>query len=143
MSWVKLDDHFPDHPKIAQAGPLGLAMQVAGLCYCNRYLTDGFIPKSAAKKLLDFEGIAVTWDHNEFVGGVEEVEWHTVVAQLVGAGVWREVEGGWQIHDYTEYQPSRSKVVEDRKAAKRRMEQNRKKGKTNGYGGSKDVRANN
>ena len=31
MPWVRLDDHFDEHPKLAEAGPLGLALWVAGM----------------------------------------------------------------------------------------------------------------
>src|SRR4029453_3116326 len=43
MSWVRLDDQYPDHPKVRALGPLGLALQTAAICYCGRYLTDGFL----------------------------------------------------------------------------------------------------
>jgi hypothetical protein len=126
MVWVRIDDHFSDHPKMVAAGPLGLAMQVAGLCYSNRHLTDGFIPQNVAKKLLDFDDI-------------RGVAWKGVVKRLVDAGAWKVVPGGWQIHDYAEYQPTRSQVEADRIAAKERMQTMRAKRR----GGSPDVRANN
>jgi hypothetical protein len=109
MVWVKLDDGFPEHPKMATAGPLGLAMQVSALCYCNRNLTDGFIPHAMAKKLLDLDDI-------------RGVAWKGVVKRLVDVGAWREVTGGWQIHDYAEYQPTRAQVEDERKAARDRMQ---------------------
>ena len=43
MSWVKLGDEFPMHPKVLRVGPTGLALFVSGLCYSSRYLTDGVI----------------------------------------------------------------------------------------------------
>jgi hypothetical protein len=109
MVWVKLDDGFPEHPKMHAAGALGLAMQVAALCYCNRNLTDGFIPTAAAKKLVDLDDI-------------RGVAWKGVVKRLVDVGAWREVPGGWQIHDYAEYQPTRAQIQDDRKAARERMQ---------------------
>lgn len=95
MAWVKIDDGFADHPKIAAAGPLGMALQVAALCYCNRFLTDGFIPQSVALRLIQFEGLA---------------EPEEVIQRLITAGVWDEAEGGYLIHDYLEYQPSREEI---------------------------------
>ena len=65
MAWVKIDDNFAQHPKIAQVGPLGMAMQIAALCYCNRLMTDGFIPKRVASTLLALDGIAVGRGDNE------------------------------------------------------------------------------
>ena len=43
MAWVKLDDGYSTHPKIIQAAADGLALDVAGLGYAARHLTDGFI----------------------------------------------------------------------------------------------------
>ena len=51
-TWVRLDDDFPQHPKVVQAGPLGFVMHVSGICYSNRYLTDGFIPSGVLNALL-------------------------------------------------------------------------------------------
>jgi hypothetical protein len=36
MGWVKIDDMFARHPKAMRAGPLGIALHVAGLCYCSQ-----------------------------------------------------------------------------------------------------------
>lgn len=44
MTWVRLDDEFGEHPKIAALSDSALALFVTGLAYCNRNLTDGFIP---------------------------------------------------------------------------------------------------
>ena len=51
MTWVKLDDSYPDHPKITQVGPLGMALHTAATCYASKYLTDGFIPAAQIPKL--------------------------------------------------------------------------------------------
>ena len=109
MVWVKLDDGFPEHAKMLAVGPLGLAMQVSALCYANRNLTDGFIPTAAAKKLVDLDDI-------------RGVAWKGIVKRLVDVGAWKEVPGGWQIHDYAEYQPTKAQVVDERRAARERMQ---------------------
>src|SRR6266540_5902380 len=59
MPWVRIDEEFARHPKVVAAGPLGMAMQVAALCYCNQYLTDGFIPRTVVAGLLDFAGLGM------------------------------------------------------------------------------------
>lgn len=127
MGWVRIDDGFPQHPKVAKAGPLGIAMQVAALCYCNRYLTDGFIPRGVVPGLLNLEGIAVhTWD-GELFGGGEDATWQLVVADLIEAGLWEEVEGGYRIHDYLDYQPSRQQVLAERQKTAERVRRHRAK----------------
>ncbi len=114
MPWVRLDEGFADHPKLREAGPLGLAMQVAGLCYCNRYLTDGFIPSSVVPTLLNLEGIGMNIWHGELMGGGDDATWQLVVDALLAVGLWEQVEGGYYIHDYLDYQPSRSQVIAER-----------------------------
>lgn len=127
MAWVRIDDQFADHPKVAQAGPLAMALHVAALCYCNRHLTDGFIPRAVVKRLLDFEGIAWHSSHPDAVmGSGMDVEWGHVVGDLVDADMWAEVDGGYRIHDYLEYQPSRAEQEQRRE---QRREAGRKGGK--------------
>lgn len=118
MAWVRIDDKFPQHPKIAAAGPLAMAMQVAGLCYCNRELTDGFIPRAIARTLLDWQieredgrlfTIAVTCG---MVGDDLNSQW--VIDLLCEVGMWVEVPGGYQIHDYADYQPTKQQILAER-----------------------------
>ena len=116
MAWVRLDDKFPHNPKILKAGPLGLAMHVAAICYCNQHLTDGFIPRAAVTALLNLEGIAMRcWD-GEMMGGGDDAEWQLIVEDLVASDLWHPVQGGWSIHDYLEYQPSKKKILTERAA---------------------------
>lgn len=106
MAWVRLDDGFAEHPKIEEAGPLAAWLHVAALCYCNRHLTDGFIPAGKVKRLAD----------------VPNVSRH--IGALVKVGMWMEVEGGYAIHDYLQYQPSRDEVEKGRAEARRRSAMN-------------------
>lgn len=123
MVWVRLDEQFARSPKVVKAGPLGMAMQVAALCYCNDLLTDGFVPRSVAATLLDLDGLAMNvWASPEGFGGGEDAAWEDIVGALVDAEMWCQIEGGWQIHDYLEYQPSREKVLSDRSAAAERRQ---------------------
>jgi hypothetical protein len=110
VPWVRIDEEFPHHPKVAPVGPLGIAMQVAALCYCNRYLTDGLVPTAMAPMLLTLEGIGRRTDN----GTIRPVTWQEIVATLVGTGLWEPVEGGWRIHDFHDYQPTREQVEADR-----------------------------
>jgi hypothetical protein len=93
MPWVKLSDSFAEDPRIDEAGPLALALHVAALCYSARQLTDGRIPSSITRRLLDLEDPT------------------TVAKRLVAAGVWSETEDGFAINDYLDDQPSRAHVL--------------------------------
>lgn len=127
MAWVRIDDSFAQHPKLAKAGPLAMAMQIAALCYCNRNLTDGFVPRAIARTLLDWEvvessGRVCTLAYTSGMAGNDVTsEW--VIGILVESGMWIERANGYQIHDYLEYQPSASEVKEQREKTKTRVNQ--------------------
>ena len=118
MAWLKIDDQFADHPKIVQAGPLASWLHMTAMCYAARYLTDGFVPRKALPRMVDFSG--VTQDGTPIDVG-------TLAAQLVTAGLWAATETGWQIHDYLEYNPSRAQVLGERAAARERVADTRAK----------------
>src|SRR6266702_3713986 len=92
MSWLRIDDHFADHPKLLRAGPIAGWLHLAGLCYSARHLTDGFLPIEAVGTLVR-------------VGLWEE---------------WRDEDTflGYRIHDYLKYNPSRAEVEGERESKK-------------------------
>jgi hypothetical protein len=99
MVWVRIDEDFAQHPKLVSAGPNAMALQVAALCYANRNLTDGFLPRAAVHGLIPSD---VDSDAAE------------TTKRLIAHGIWEEVEGGYAIHDYLDYQPSREQVRRQR-----------------------------
>lgn len=104
MAWVRLDDQFHDHPKVVDAGPLAEALFFRGLTYAARYLTDGFVPAGVLRRMGDMDAVAEA-------------------GRLVACGLWETTEGGWLIHDYLDYQPSKERVVEDRAKNARRQDE--------------------
>lgn len=107
MAWVRVDDQFPDHPKVVSAGPLAAWLFVAGLCYCNRFLTNGFIPLNQVERLVPFDGRR---DESESPFRLKD--------RLVAVGLWTETEKkgieGILIHDYLKYQSSRTQALKAR-----------------------------
>lgn len=107
--WAKIDDAFPDHPKLGRLGrqaPLGGWLFVSGLCYCGRFLTDGFIPEGQVGKLADFHGF--------------DTDAHELAKRLVDVGLWEYTEGGFLVHDYLEWNWSREKCEATRATNKAR-----------------------
>jgi hypothetical protein len=78
---------------------LGLMLIAVGWCDSN--LTDGMIPRKALP--------AITL-------GLPSAE---LVEQLVSVGWWHEVKGGWQIHDYTDWQRSADEIRAKSDAARK------------------------
>lgn len=103
MVWLKLDDKFPDHPKVTEAGPLAAWLHVCGMAFCSRYLTDGFIPARQVSRLADLDNA------------------DDLVKTLVRVGLWEEADGGFRVHDFLEYNPSAEQVKRKRAAAAKRQ----------------------
>ena len=115
MTWVRTDDSAPLHPKFFHAGVAAFGWWEGALAYCNRLLTDGFIPEIDVD--LVFPGTA----HETALG---------LIDALIRAGLLHLVEGGqapacrcrrarvsvrgYVLHDYRDYQPTRSKILSER-----------------------------
>ncbi len=117
MPWVRLDEEFPDHPKVVTAGPLAGWLHVCALAYCNRHLTDGFVPHAQVPRLVNFAGVV---EYDEDYGQVDlrdapEVDPYRLAETLVSLNMWEKRQGGYLIHDFLEYQPSRAEIEAQRK----------------------------
>lgn len=93
MSWVKLDDALPDHPKLAHLPAEYCWLFVCSICYANRYKTNGYVPDGVIDRLC---------------GGLDD----PIDARktLVSCGLWElptDHPDDFLIHDYLEYQPSK------------------------------------
>jgi len=116
MAWVRLDDGFAEHPKVLQVGAFGAWVAVQGLCYANRNLTDGFVPFAIAQSFVTRGAVRIDgdaqWTLGETTGhagyDITDVDWCAV---LVDAGIWERAPGGYRIHDYEQYQPSKADVL--------------------------------
>jgi hypothetical protein len=77
------------------------------MLYCARLLTDGFVPRAQVRKLADLDDAQAQ------------------AKQLVNAGLWEAVDGGYQIHDYLDYNPSRDDVLRRREYDRQRQQSRR------------------
>jgi hypothetical protein len=107
VTWIKLVDTFPEHPKALAAGDQAGWLYVCGLCYCSRHLTDGFIPESALSRLTGLQRPARLAD------------------QLVRHGLWARVDDGWRVHDYEDHQRTRDDVDHEREGNRERQRRRR------------------
>lgn len=101
MSWFKCDDNLGDHPKVMSLDEKLLpAMGLWVMCgvYSSKHLTDGFVPRKVVR----------------MYGGDRQAK------ALEKAGLFRPAEGGWILHDYLDWNPSKEQVLKiraDRQAA--------------------------
>ena len=96
MSWVRIDDSFPEHPKILEAGGDAGWLHVCALAYCNRNTTDGLIHRNVMPRLSDRTNPL------------------RLAERLVAVGIWERDGADYRIHDYLEYQPSRAEIEAER-----------------------------
>jgi hypothetical protein len=114
MSWAKLDDAMLDNHKVAAVGGAGFALHIAGILYCARNLTDGFIPAGKVATLVD------SADFRPSVAAL--------LARLVTNNLWHrnEERNGYDVHDYLTYNPTKEKVLADRESARNRQGRHRR-----------------
>lgn len=112
MTWVKIDDKAPSHPKLIAAGAEAAWLWLCGLCYCNSYQTDGIIPQGALRALNPGAG----WDLRKL---------KKLAEKLVDAGLWEHIddtattsERPYNVKNYAEYQQAATKLAtEERRSA--------------------------
>ena len=112
MTWFKVDDSFHSHPKVLAAAPAALGLWVVAGSWSGANLSDGFVPDHVLPRLLP--------------------DGATLAQQLVAAGLWKRARGGYRFHDWDVYNPKRTDVEEERKAARERMRNLRSQRKTAG-----------
>lgn len=128
--WFKVDVNYTEHPKIVQAGPAAAMVDVAGMGYCARYLTDGLIPQAQAHRIVPAG--------RRLVRRLIEVRrWHGPGHDCPRCPPCPD--DSYVIHDYLPAQTSREQVEQKRAAARDRMARNRAKEPPP----TGDVRANN
>src|SRR3954447_13701245 len=103
MTWVRLDDEFYEHDKIIALSDAAFRLWANALGFCNRKLTDGFLQANAV-------GLLTTHRNPR-----------TLVAELVTQWLWEPVSGGYLVHDYLKYQPTKAKVLHDREQNAKRQ----------------------
>lgn len=98
---IALDDDIGDHPKFVGLSDEAFGLWVRCIGYCRRNRTDGYIPEQAALQRCRSRNP------------------RKVIAELTGkpAGapeanpLWTKVLGGYQVHDYLDWNPSREQVL--------------------------------
>lgn len=107
MTWFKIDDNFDTHPKVLEAGNEAAGMWVRCGAYSSRQLTGGRVPRAIALMYGDTHLVDI----------------------LVKVGLFEPIEGGWLIHDFHDYNPTKEKVVTEREAAAQRQREARERAK--------------
>jgi len=118
MPWGRLDDSLYDHPKLARLEAehrlTGVGLWAVTISWCNRYLTDGEVPARQIVRL----------------GGTPEL-----ADELVAVGLFDQIDGGYLVHDFLDFNDSKHDVLERRKkeaARKAEWRRTRESGRSSG-----------
>lgn len=111
MSYAQVDTRAARNLKLARVSGDARWVWVQGLCFVQDAKTDGFIPLDAVPAL----GLPVP-----------HPDW---VRELLTVRLWETTRGGYQIHDYLQWNSPASVRDEKREAARLRMERFRKREK--------------
>lgn len=105
MAWVKIDEHFYDHPKWAEAPGDSIALWLAAMAWCNRNDSlDGFIPASKLIGLVNVRNVKRT--------AADLVHRQAFHPQTRGGA------SGYLIHDYPEFQqPEKVREIAAKRSA--------------------------
>ena len=105
MPWIKLDDQWMDHPKIVRAGRDARDMWLASITWCAKHLTDGHFPPELLPALATMAGIDVA-------------NCQTFARALLDVCLWEFDEKQYTVHDYLEYNPTKSQAIATKEARK-------------------------
>jgi hypothetical protein len=103
MAWVRIHDGAMTHPKVIGLSDKAFRLWIWGLSYSQQHLTNGLIPRVAIPARVA-----------------------RATADLLAARLWDDTPaGGYQVHDYLDWNDSRDVVVRKRTDARDRMAQAR------------------
>lgn len=108
--WTPLSTRFFRHPKVVEAGRDGALLFLASLAYCQEHLTDGHVPAGVLRVLC-----AESWSTPK------------AAEALVASGLWLEVDGGWLVDGWLDWNRSRAEVEANREAERARKAEWRRK----------------
>lgn len=97
MAWFKVDDQLAFNAKVMLAGNSAMGLWVRAGSWSSAQLTGGHIPVHMANAMAN--AMANPCDADA----------------LVMAGLWSEVDGGYQFHDWADFQPDAEVEKEKRK----------------------------
>lgn len=102
MPWFNVDDGFADHPKTIRVGNAAVGLWTRAGSWCAKQLTDGFVPREIAS----------------LYGTPAQA------GRLVSSGLWMEVDGGYQFHQWGEEgrNPTRKEVEKRRRSEAERKQ---------------------
>lgn len=107
MTWIKLDDKAPRHPKVASLTDRAFRWWIMALCYASEFLTDGILPPIFWKRVPKNDR-----------------------KELTGSGLWEFDDPNLRIHDYLGHQSSKEDVNAEKQRNREKVAAYRERRKT-------------
>src|SRR5664280_669940 len=89
MTWIKLEDQAPSHPKVFGLSADAFRLWIEAICYCGKYLTDGVVDPTF---LPHFKARAVR--------------------ELLKGRLFDKTKRGIEVHDFLDYQSAAAHVAD-------------------------------
>jgi hypothetical protein len=106
VSWVRFDDASGGNAKFLRAGLAAEGLHKRAVCWSNAQLSDGFVPAE--------------WVQQQTFN-LKSRERVALIDAMLREGLFEPVPGGYRIHDYLDYQPSRAEVEAKRRKGNERV----------------------
>jgi hypothetical protein len=108
MTWFKVDDRWHSHRKV-----IGVSLSARGLwatlgSWCAAELNGGHVPHDVVRHYASTKKLS-----------------NKLSKELVDAGLWESVDGGFNFHDWHDHQPTKEVVLARRTAVKARVTRHR------------------
>jgi len=97
--WIRLDDDYINHPKFVALSHVAFRLWHEGMAYSRKLMTDGIITSGALKTFRYASKSAV-----------KEL---TAPLYPGASPLWEERDGGFEIHDYLDWNPTRQPRCKD------------------------------
>lgn len=88
MTWLRIEDGMPEHPKVADLTVHAKWALVEIWCYSARSRSDGLLPATIAKRIAS----------------------QKILNELASADLIHKNGAGWIIHDFLDYNPSKDEL---------------------------------
>lgn len=121
MTWTRLSDNYFDRPESLTLSRSAVLLDIEGMVWSNRLLTNGRVPKNALGRLTSSTDPAAD------------------VAELVDAGIWTETDDAYMI-DWSD-QEDAERVIERRSFNADRQRKYRERGEKHARGDHSDCTA--
>jgi hypothetical protein len=135
MPWVRFDDTFPTHRKVDGLSDAAFRLHVSAIFWCARNLTDGAVPEED----LDLVTARVRTPARFAADLVRRELWHESGHDCPDCP---QPTDGWMIHGYLEFQPSKERVLAERRGSAERQRAWRDRHKPSPSNGSSNAVSN-